>query len=162
MTRNQNTAPHCLFHRTALALILFGLVPLIALAGDDARHPASDSVPAAGAEEAVPRSLLTLTEVEVARLSPMVREIRTVLLSEQNQVEALTAQIAGAQDDAESFALQRKIAAVKLQAEIEVMEVQARHAETAGHGEQAANIREAIAPLKVRAERHSHSDGAQR
>lgn len=109
-----------------------------------------------------PRSLVYLTDAEAVQLPPVKQEIRSVQLREREQLAELTAALEAAWDDTEALRLQRRITDVKQQAEIDIMEVQARHAAAAGRQEQAETIRAAIAGMKERlAERAIDSEGGQ-
>ena len=109
---------------------------------------AADPGPIEDTSKPTPRSLVSLSEEQAAKLTPMNKEIRLVLLAERDEVERLTASLAGVKDDTEAIAIQRQIGAVKQQAEIDIMEVQIRFSEAAGNHEQAEAIREAIAGMK--------------
>lgn len=121
---------------------------------------ASDPEPTEDTPNPMPRSLVSLSEEQAAKLTPMTKEIRLVLLTEREEVDRLTASLAEVKDDAEAIAIQRRIGAVKQQAEIDIMEVQIRFAETAGNHEQAKAISEAIAGMKEQlAQRMEDSGG---
>lgn len=139
ISRNPTHGPFVLF--LAILLLTIGMALTgITLAAD----PESQG----GDQVAQPRSLVSLTEKEAAKLDPMNMKIRQVLLAEVAEVDRLTADLADVADDAEALAIQRRIGVVKQQAEIDVMEIQVTFAEEAGHDEQAEVLREAVAGMK--------------
>ncbi len=86
----------------------------------------------------------TPTTKRVAKLSPMMTEIRALLDGERNALKSLDERYRAAKDPVAAIALQREIARVKLDTEIAVLRVQAKHARVAGRAEVATSLETAI------------------
>ena len=97
-----------------------------------------------------PRSLLSITQEESLTLRPMDQEIRALLIKERADVAALTDLLKTTHDNMRALQIQKEIGIKKQQAEIGIMEVQAKYAQQAGRQDQATAIREAITGMKER------------
>jgi len=150
ISRNPTHSPFIIFAAILVVTVCLALTGITLAA--DPESQGEDPV-------AKPRSLVSLTEEQAAKLDPMNREIRQVLLTEREEVDRLTASLTDVTDDVEAIAIQRRIGAVKQQAEIDVMEVQARYAEIAGNTEQAEAIREAVTGMKEKLAKDVEVDG---
>ncbi len=80
---------------------------------------------------AVP-NLLTLNEDQAALLSPLLQQVRAALAAQQAETAALEAKIAATSDAQEVRVLERRVAAAKLQGEIRIFEIQAEFARREG------------------------------
>lgn len=80
----------------------------------------------------------------LAKASPMMAEIRAVLDEERAALRSLNERFRAAKDPDAAIALQREIARVKLDAEVAVLRVQAKHARAAGRADVAASLETAI------------------
>lgn len=80
----------------------------------------------------------------LVKASPMMVEIRAVLDEERAALKTLNERFRAAKDPDAAIAIQREIARVKLDAEVAVMRVQAKHARAAGRADVATNIEAAI------------------
>ena len=98
---------------------------------------------AAGADAGV-----ASVEAPATVLSPLHREIRTVLEQERAEVVALLARIAEERDGQELLELQRSVEAAKRRAQISVLEVQLRHARVAGKSEAVAALETSLEQLR--------------
>lgn len=116
------------FRHQGISLLLF-LLLLAAL-------PAG---PSAAEETAAP-----VPKPRLAKASPMMVEIRAVLDEERAALKSLNERFRAAKDADAAIALQREIARVKLDAEVAVLRVQAKHARAAGRADVAANLEAAI------------------
>ena len=79
--------------------------------------------------------ILALPAEQLEKLSPLMRDIRAALLSEQEQLSTLNERLSQATNADAALALQREIEAVKQSAEIQVLEIQLSHARIAGNAE---------------------------
>jgi len=120
----------------AASLVLMGFLAATRLpAGTPAPQP--DAVQPT-AEEVVPSpgaSLIALGDVEAERLSPLMQEMRGILLQEAADLATMIVQ---ADSEEERFAvldLQRQISNRKFQTRIELLAAQERHARLAGSTE---------------------------
>lgn len=84
------------------------------------------------------------TTKRVAKLSPMMTEIRAVLDGERSALKSLNERFRAAKDPDATIALQREIARVKLDTEVAVLRVQAKHARAAGRADVALSLETAI------------------
>lgn len=98
----------------------------------------------------LPVSLLSMTPDQALKLNPMDQEIRQLLIKERADVAALTELMKSTHDNMSALQIQKEIGVKKQQAELGIMEVQAKYAAQAGRHEQAAAIREAVAGMKER------------
>ena len=134
------------------------MLAIICLAGwSGAVEPTPEAVPDAQdvAEDVNPSpavSLTTLSAEQVARLSPLHSEMRTILLSEQADVLALTARMADIPDRIAVLELQRQITDRKTRTQIELLAVQGRYARQEGRVEQADEAEKAAASLSEQLE----------
>lgn len=80
----------------------------------------------------------------VAKASPMMIEIRAVLDGERTALKSLNERFRAAKDPDAAIAIQREIARVKLDTEVEVLRVQVKHARAAGRADVAASLETAI------------------
>jgi hypothetical protein len=102
--------------------------------------PASAEAPAPVEEAAAPA-------VPKRPLSPMMTEIRALLDADAEQVAALRQRIAKASSPEEALVLQRQIEQLKLDTEVSLLRVQAKHARAAGRTEVASRLEAAISEL---------------
>lgn len=117
------------FRRHGIPLLLFAVLACTALTG-----------PPAAAEDAVAPA----PKPRLAKASPMMTEIRAVLDEERAALRVLHERFRATKDADASIAIQREIARVKLDAEVSVLRVQAKHARAAGRADVAANLEAAI------------------
>lgn len=108
---------------------------LIAVALCGAARAAEETVAPAASAEKAPR---------VAKSSPMMVEIRAVLDGERAALRPLNERFRAAKDPDAAIAIQREIARVKLDTEVAVLRVQAKHARAAGRADVAASLETAI------------------
>ncbi len=117
------------FRRHGMPLLLLAVLLCAALPG-----------PPAAAEDAVAPA----PKPRLAKASPMMVEIRAVLDEERASLKVLHERFRAAKDADAAIAIQREIARVKLDAEVSVLRVQAKHARAAGRADVAANLEAAI------------------
>jgi hypothetical protein len=140
-------------YRIAILLsVLILLTALIAL-GTETDEPQTDQVTDRTTDrtnEAPSRSLLSITGEQALNLKPIDQEIRVLLIKEREDIAVLTALLKKTHDNMRALQIQKDIGAKKQQAEIGIMEVQAKYARQAGREEQATAISEAVAGMKER------------
>jgi len=136
-------------------LIMLAIICLAA-AGDAAELPPEAAPDAQDVTEDIDPSpavsLTTLSEEQAAHLSPLHSGMRTILLREQADVQALTARMADIQDRIAVLELQREITDRKTRTQIELLEVQGQYARQEGRIEQADEAAAAAASLNERLE----------
>jgi len=123
-------------------LIMLAIICLAA-AGDAAELPPEAAPDAQDVTEDIDPSpavsLTTLSEEQAAHLSPLHSGMRTILLREQADVQALTARMADIQD---------RIAEVKTGTEVSLLKVQADTARASGREQDAERLEESIRLLR--------------
>ena len=130
-----------------IAILLSAIIVLLAPLASAAVTDEPESTPETSTP---PRSLLSITQEEALTLKPMDQEIRALLIKERADVNALTDLMKNTHDNMRALQIQKEIGVKKQQAEIGIMEVQAKYAQQAGRQDQATAIREAIAGMKER------------
>lgn len=141
-----------------LLAILFLAMPIVfeSLAANSERGPISDrdvqAEPASEVNRAAGFSLITLSEAQAERLSPLNRDIRDLLIQEMAEVVRLTTQLKTLQDPIAALDLQRQISALKAGTQIAILEAQGSFARQEGHIERADEIDAAVALMKSRQE----------
>jgi membrane-bound lytic murein transglycosylase B len=115
-----------------------GLTPLLLLA---VALCAAPSRPATAAEDPAPPATVAH---RVVRANPMMVEIRAVLDGERATLKTLHERFRAAKDPDAAIAIQREIARVKLDTEVAVLRVQAKHARAAGRADVATSLETAI------------------
>jgi hypothetical protein len=108
---------------------------------------ASEVVASAEASRPDGTSLVTMTEEQAARLSPLHRAMREVLITERVRLASLFEEFTRETDSRRALLIQRQIHDVKLEAEVSLLRVQAEAARAAGRTEDAERLEEGIARL---------------
>jgi hypothetical protein len=92
-------------------------------------------------------SLVTMTEGQAARLSPLHQAMRGILIAEQKQLAVLYEEFAQQTDSQRALEVQRRIHEVKVGTEISLLTVQAETAREQGRMEDAEQLEEGIERL---------------
>ena len=95
---------------------------------------------------------MMMSDAQAENLSPLNREIRSLLLGERAEVTRLATQLKTIQDPVAALAVQRRISALKSGTQIAILEVQGRFARQEGRIEQADEIDTVVARMKARQE----------
>ena len=91
-----------------------------------------------GLSEPIPQTwdhqpnLLAMNEEQVAQLSPLLQQVRRVMVDKGVAIRALEVELATATNAQHIHQLERKMSGLALVAEIEILEIQARHLRTEG------------------------------
>lgn len=104
------------------------------------------AAPAVRAEGEAPAT--TTATPRVARVNPMMTEIRAVLDGERTTLARLNQRFRAAADGADAEAIQKEIAQVKLDSEIAVLRVQVKYARAGGRDAVAAFLEGAIRAMQ--------------
>jgi hypothetical protein len=136
-------------YRIAVLLSVIILLTALLALGTETDEPKPDQV-TDRTNQAPSRSLLSITGEQALNLKPIDQEIRVLLIKEQEDIAVLTALLKKTHDNMRALQIQKDIGAKKQQAEIGIMEVQAKYARQAGREEQATAISEAVAGMKER------------
>ena len=88
--------------------------------------------------------LLTMTSQQAARLSPLLQEMRGLLISEKEQLTILYSEFAKETDSQRALEIQGKIREVKIGTEISLLVAQAETARSQGRVEDADRLEESI------------------
>jgi len=132
----------CHVRRCAAVVALLGALLVAAAAGS---APVAEPIPPAAAPgaEAAPDSLTPAPD------TPLAREVRETRARFQAELKRLTGRYDAAATSADALAVQRAIAALKSQDEIDILAIQSRYARAAGLTERADEIDDLLARLRA-------------
>ena len=138
-------------HRLAIGIPVLFLALLVgAVAGGKQVTDREGAPEAAVAARPADSSFLSMTTEEAAGLSPMLQEMRRILIRERDQLAVLHAEFAQATDSREALRIQHRIRDLKSGTEIALLEVQAATAREQGRSEDAEQLEGIITRLADR------------